>query len=145
MPRFTSFNGIELIKSFEGFRDVPYYCASGILTIGYGHVISQKEHYHSISEYEGEELLKRDLLRAELAVINNIDISLSQNQFDALVSLTFNIGGGALQRSSIRQKINRKASIEEIKNEFLRWVHIKGRIIQALVKRRKIESEIYIM
>lgn len=144
MHRFTSNIGIEIIKSFEGFSASAYHCPSGILTIGYGHVILKNEKYDHISIEEGEEILKRDLLKIERSVSKNIITPLFQNQFDALVSLTFNIGPGALQRSSLRQKINREAPICDIKDEFFKWVYSRGRVIPGLVKRRKLESEIYI-
>lgn len=144
MHRFTSNIGIELIKSFEGFKNAPYYCPSGILTIGYGHVILKHEKYNRISENDAHKILEKDLLKIEKSVINNINISLSQEQFDALVSLTFNIGCGSLQRSSLRQKINRESAILDIQNEFLKWIYVKGRIMQGLIRRRKLEYELYI-
>lgn len=143
MHKFTSNMGIDLIKSFEGFRRDPYHCPSGVMTIGYGHVILEHEKYDHISIEEGEEILKKDLWKIEKSVSKNITSLLFQNQFDALVSLTFNIGCGALQRSSLRQKINRESSLCDIKDEFLKWIYIKGRIAQGLLRRRSLEFEMY--
>ncbi|MGV2432276.1 MAG UNVERIFIED_CONTAM: lysozyme [Rickettsiaceae bacterium] len=73
----------------------------------------------------------------------NIDITLSQNQFDALCSFIFNVGASAFQRSTLRQKINYLSSNNEIANEFERWVYAGGRKLSGLVVRRKIEAELY--
>lgn len=143
MHRFTSAQGIDLIKSFESFSPVSYLCPAGLRTIGYGHVILEGEYYESLSLEAGEDLLKRDLLQMERAVIRNINIALDQNQFDALVSLTFNIGPSALQRSTLRQKINYESGISEIKQEFMKWVYSGGKVLSGLVRRRMAEAELY--
>jgi len=144
MIYFTSNFGLELIKSFEDFRSKIYICPAGIETIGYGHVLKNGEYFDTISESTALTFLKYDIAKAEKAVIRNIKIPIAQNQFDALVSFTFNVGGGALQRSILRQKINYGSSLEEIGREFLCWVYSKGRKLPGLVRRRMIESKIYL-
>ncbi|MBP7189832.1 MAG: lysozyme [Rickettsiaceae bacterium] len=144
MHRFTSSDGIEFVKSFEGFKDRPYLCPAGILTIGYGHVISKDENYNVISDDYAMELLQRDLFISERAVLRNINVALSQMQFDALVSFTFNLGSGVLQRSTLRQKINYGATLADIRAEFLRWIYSKGLILHGLVKRRSLEADMYL-
>lgn len=144
MHRFTSQKGVELIKSFESFSSGAYLCPSGLPTIGYGHVILPGEHYASLSESEAEKLLCKDLLAAERAVIRNINAPLNDFQFDALVSLTFNIGAGALQRSTLRQKINYQSDMSEIKQEFMKWIYAQGKVMPGLVRRRMMEAELYI-
>jgi GH24 family phage-related lysozyme (muramidase) len=143
MIYFTSQNGIDFIKSFESFSPIPYICPGGMRTIGYGHVLAKGEYYGRITLENAKELLKRDLSIIETAVIRNINIALSQNQFDSLVSFTFNVGAGSLQRSSLRQKINYCSSTDEISQEFLRWVYANGTKLQGLVRRRMFEAMVY--
>lgn len=144
MHRFTSQKGIEIIKSFESFSAVPYVCPAGRQTIGYGHVILSGEHYKTLSLEDGENLLRKDLLAVERAVLRNINVPLGDAQFDALVSLTFNIGSGALQRSTLRQKINYDSGMNEIRQEFMKWIYARGRVLSGLVRRRRLESELYV-
>jgi len=143
MIYFTSDCGINFIKSFEAFSAIPYKCPGGYDTIGYGHVILRGEYYSRISVDDANELLKRDLAITERAVMRNIKAPLSQNQFDSLISFTFNVGGAALQRSSLRQKINYGSASDEIAQEFLRWVYSNGRKLHGLVNRRTMESRMY--
>jgi lysozyme len=145
----TSETGIELIKEHEGLRLNWYKDQAGIPTIGYGHVILPHENhlYDGITEAQATELLLADLAEAETAVNNSINVPLAQNQFDALVSLVFNIGGGAFRNSDVRKKINSQASPEEIEKEWKEWrlVTIDGKkvISRGLVKRRADEVEYY--
>ncbi len=143
MISLTSNCGIEFIKSFENFSPMPYICPGGFKTIGYGHVLSRGEYYSRITKEDAAELLNHDIANAEASVIRNINVLLSQNQFDSLVSFTFNVGSGNLQRSTLRQKINYGSSDYEIKEEFLCWVFAKGRKLPGLVKRRMMEGNIY--
>ncbi len=138
----TSENGFKLIKNFEGLRTEAYICSAGLKTIGYGHVLSANDNRHTITVEEAENLLAFDVNLAELAVLRNIRVELRQNQFDALVSFTFNVGPAALQRSTLRQKINRNEH-DEAKEEFLRWIYTGKGISSGLIKRRKMESELY--
>ncbi len=133
---------IELIKHFEGFRSKVYLCPTGYKTIGYGHVLLEKDKFQEVNSIEAEELLIQDLNKAAISVINNISIMLTQGQFDALVSFTFNLGGAALQRSVLRQKINRQEH-QEVAKEFMRWLYAGGVILAGLVKRRALEVEMY--
>jgi lysozyme len=144
----ASLKGIELIKQFEGFSAKPYLCPANYLTIGYGHVITKKEKlgpHHSplITKIQAEELLRQDLQKFESAVKKLISVPLTQNQFDALVSFTYNLGAGALQRSTLRQKINRKEH-QLAATEFLKWVYADGRKLAGLLARRQAESTLYL-
>ena len=143
MIYFTSNFGIEFIKSFESFRPIVYICPGGARTIGYGHVLAKDEHYSRISYETAETLLKLDLANVEKSVLRNINPAISQNQFDALVSFTFNVGAAALQRSTLRQKINYGSSMDEISREFLNWIYAKGKRLNGLVSRRMLEASIY--
>jgi len=85
--------------------------------------------------------LKRDLVRFEIGV-NTLCPNLKQNQFDALVSFAFNLGLGALQRSTLRMKVNR-GEWDHVPAEFNKWVRGGGRMLPGLVKRRKEEAELF--
>jgi lysozyme len=140
--RHSNSKGIELIKFFEGFKVKPYICSGGFPTIGFGHKILSNESFKQISQATAENLLKQDLYIAEKSVLRHISTTLNNNQFAALVSFTFNLGGAALQRSTLRQKINYDLH-EESSNEFLRWIYVGGKILPGLVKRRKAEQHLF--
>lgn len=144
MHRYTNLNGINLIKFFEGFRPEPYICPGGYLTIGFGHKILKHEKFDYISNSEAESLLRSDLLAAEKSVLRNITAVLNDNQFAALVSFTFNMGSGALQRSTVRQKIN-YGQYQDAGLELLRWVYSRGKILPGLIQRRKAEHKLFIV
>ena len=138
-------NGLDIIKRFEGFSPTIYVCPAGWPTIGYGHVVQdheRKEFEHGIDEGIGEDLLRFDVEVAERAVLRLIQVPLADGQFDALTSFTFNLGAGALQRSTLRRKVNRKEHAW-VPAEFRRWVWAGGRRLEGLVRRRNTEATIY--
>ena len=137
-----SADSLVIIKNFEGFRNKTYTCPAGFKTIGYGHLIANDNAIEEIDEVTACELLAQDLFNSEKAVSRNISVPLTQGQFDALVSFTFNVGAGALQRSTLRQKINR-LEYEDASGEFLRWIYANGVKIAGLVSRRNIEMKIF--
>ncbi len=137
--------GLELIKHFEGFEPEIYLDAAGYPTIGYGHLIRDEERdmfQNGITEVAGEALLIKDVTTAERAVLRLINVPLTDGQFDALVSFTFNLGSGALQRSTLRRKVNRDEH-SEVPREFMRWVWAGGRKLKGLIRRRAAEAELY--
>ena len=141
--RHITQNGLNLIKRFEGFSQTVYFCPAGYPTIGYGHVVKDDEDFSSgIDEARAEQLLRQDAQIAERAVLRLITVPLTDAQFDALVSFTFNLGGGALQRSTLRRKINREEHAE-VPEQFMRWVWAGGRKLKGLVRRRAAESDLY--
>jgi lysozyme len=114
-------------------------------TIGYGHLITEanKEQFlDGVDEDEALDLLRQDVAVAERAVLRLISVPLTQGQFDALVSFTFNLGAGALQRSTLRRKVNREEHTD-VPAELMKWVWAGGRKLKGLVKRRKAESLAY--
>ena len=138
-------DGLNLIKHFEGFEPEIYLDAAGLPTIGYGHLIRKGEHKmfeNGISAEAGEALLIKDVQMAERAVLRLIKVPLTDNQFNALVSFTFNLGSGALQRSTLRRKVNREEH-EEVPAEFLKWVWAGGRKLKGLIRRREAEATLY--
>lgn len=143
MTRRVNAKGMALIKRFEGFSPVVYADIAGHSTIGYGHLVRPGERWGRISEAEAEQLLRRDVAAAEQAVCALIAEPLHDNRFAALVSFTFNLGSGALQRSTLRQKINR-GEHEAVPRELLRWVWAGGRRIRGLERRRQAEAALYL-
>ena len=136
-------NGLDLIKRFEGFSRTVYFCPADYPTIGYGHVVKDDEDFSAgIDESQAEELLRQDAQIAERAVLRLINVPLTDGQFDALVSFTYNLGGGALQRSTLRRKINREEHAE-VPEQFMRWVWAGGRKLKGLMLRRKAEILLY--
>ena len=141
--RHITQNGLDLIKRFEGFSRTVYFCPAGYPTIGYGHVVKDDEDFSAgIDEAQAEDLLRQDAQIAERAVLRLISVPLTDGQFDALVSFTYNLGGGALQRSTLRLKINRKEH-GEVPEQFMRWVWAGGRKLKGLVRRRAAEAGLY--
>jgi len=138
--------GLNLIKRFEGFYPNIYLCPAGYPTIGYGHLVrpgEEKVFEGGIpSEKAGEALLLKDLDIAAGSVLRLIHVPLTDEQFDAMVSFTFNLGGGALQRSTLRRKINREEH-EEVPEQLMRWVWAGGRKLKGLIRRRKAEADLY--
>lgn len=142
MHRLTNNNGIKLIKMLEGFKAEAYVCAGGYLTIGYGHKLLPSDPYKVITEEKAEQILHNDLRKVERAVLKYINAEINDDQFAALVSFTFNVGAAALQRSTLRQKIN-YGYYDEARKEFLKWTYADGRKIMGLVRRRKLESQLF--
>lgn len=119
-----------------------YICPAGYPTIGYGHVVmahEQDQFALGITQAEATELLRKDVGIAERAVLRLISVPLTDGQFDALVSFTFNLGAGALQRSTLRRKVNR-GEHESILAELMKWVWAAGKRLPGLVRRRQIEA-----
>jgi lysozyme len=140
--RYITQDGIDLIKRFEGFSSTVYICPAGYPTIGYGHLVRSGESYTEIGETEAEELLRKDVETAERAVLRLVNVPLTDGQFDALVSFTFNLGSGAFQRSTLRRKVNRQAHAE-VPAQLKRWVWAGGRKLNGLVNRRRSEAALY--
>jgi len=143
--RHITDNGLNLIKHFEGFSETVYLCPAGHPTIGYGHVVLDHEvedFIDGITKEQASNLLKQDANLAEQAVGRFIRVALTDGQFDALVSFTFNLGSGALQRSTLRSKLNRK-DYAGASREFSRWVWAGGRRLKGLVRRRHAEATLF--
>ena len=137
----TSHKGIALIKEFEGLRLKAYKCPGGVWTIGYGHTAGVRPEM-VITEAQAEDFLREDLFSCENAV-NNQKLSINQNQFDALVSLIYNIGIGNFQKSTLLRKARVNPNDNSIMDEFLKWVYSKGRVLPGLQRRRLAEMKLY--
>ena len=137
----TSENGIELIKDFEGRRLVAYQDSVGVWTIGYGHTKTARED-RLIIKSTADRLLAEDLAEFEKYVEEYVTVTLTQNQFDALVSWTFNLGPGNLQESTMLRKLN-QGLYTEVPDEMRRWNKAGGEVLKGLVRRREAEAELF--
>ena len=137
----ASSKALELIKQFEGLRLKAYLCPGGVWTIGYGHTAGVKSGM-VITEAQAEEFLLSDIAVFEKAV-NDQNLALTQNMFDALVSFTFNVGVSNFKRSTLLCKIKVNPLDNSIMDEFLRWVYSKGRVLPGLQRRRLAEMKLY--
>lgn len=137
----TSEGGLNLIKQFEGLRLKAYLCPAKVWTIGYGHTRSVSQG-QEINGQKAEELLKADLLVFEQAVLSH-NLDLNQNQFDALVSFTYNVGVGNLAKSTLLKTIKLNPNDKNIRNEFMRWNRAGGNILSGLTRRRRAEADLY--
>ena len=140
--------GVDLIKQFEGLSLVPYTCAGGINTIGFGSTyypngkkVTLKD--SKITPQQAEELLKNTLSTYEKAVDSFCRDDISQPQFDALVSFAYNLGTGALQKSTLIKKVNANPKDVTIADEFLKWNKANGTVLKGLTKRRQAEANLY--
>ena len=138
----TSDVGIELIKKYEGCVLKAYKCPSGVWTIGYGHTTGVKSGM-KITKTQAVNYLKQDLSIYEKAVTDYVKVPLNQNQFDALVSFSFNCGVGALKTSTLLQKLN-SSDYNGAANEFPRWNKSNGKVLNGLVRRRQEEKELFL-
>lgn len=169
----TNEAGISLIKQFEGLVDGdpktpgldPYICPTGFVTIGFGHVLKDtnnqmlrgraglaraKQIHHPITPAQADALLASDLEQFEADVLRLAQpAELNENQFSALVSLVFNIGPGAFQRSTLRRHL-RDGRFDLAAEEFPKWV--KGdtngdgvlETLPGLVRRREAERQLFL-
>ncbi|MGQ0285843.1 lysozyme [Pasteurellaceae bacterium 22721_9_1] len=140
----TSINGEAFIIKEEGERLTSYRCSANVWTIGVGHTGFVDDQPitrgMTISKTKSRELLRADLRRFENAINECVLVSLSQHQFDALVSLTFNIGEGAFRRSTLVKLLN-NGDYKGAANQFLAWKNAGGRPI--LLKRRQREKALF--
>ena len=134
--------GIDLIKDFEGFHAESYLCPAQIWTQGWGSTSGITADTPPITMAEGEALLKRDLVRFERAVHRLCPVPLTQGQYDALVSFSFNTG--SLSVSTLRRKLMREDYIGAA-DEFPRWVYAAGRRLAGLVRRREAERALFLL
>jgi GH24 family phage-related lysozyme (muramidase) len=113
--------GINLIKSFEGCRLVAYKDAAGVPTIGYGHTMGVKMG-QTITQSQAEQMFVDDVTIFSDRVASLVKVSITQNQFDALTSLAYNIGVGGLKTSTLLEYLN-AGNVSAAANEFGKWIH----------------------
>ena len=149
---------IDQIKKDEGVKSKAYQCPELLWTIGVGHVIDPNHAKVPFAERKSlpiptgwdrvltaeeiDEILRKDLARFESGVLRLIKVPLTQGQFDALVSFSFNVGLGNLQNSTLRMKVNR-GDFEGAAEQFLVWTKAGGKVLKGLVTRRTHEKEMF--
>ena len=137
--------GLEIIKEFEGLFLTAYKDPIGIPTVGWGHtatVLKEDVGKKIITEHDAEDLLKLDLLEAEKAVTRLCKVPITDNQYSALVSWTFNLGQGNLASSTMLKRINQNM-LETVPFEMQRWNRAGGQKLPGLVRRRKAEADLF--
>jgi len=144
----VSIKGLDLIKKYEGFRSKPYLCPAKVPTIGYGATYypngtKVKLTDKAIDKEYATTLLITMLNTYEKAVDSYTTDSITQNQFDALVSLAYNIGVGNLKSSTLLKKVNNNPKDLAIQKEFMKWVNAGGKKLEGLIKRRTEEANLY--
>lgn len=139
---------INFVCGWEKFAAKPYRDQGGLWTWGYGHLQKKGEVMPvRINEQEGARIMALDLMDAERAVRKGAKVKLTQQQFDALVSLAFNCGAAAVVGSTLMGLLN-QGWVEKAAEQFMRWnkVRIKGVLSQSngLTKRRAAEKRIFV-
>lgn len=134
-------SGLNLIKFFEGLKLRAYKCPADIWTIGYGHTDGVAPD-DIVTEAQAISLLFEDVAKSERAVNQYVHVTLTQNQFDALVSFIFNLGIGNFRTSMLLKKIN-AGDYDGASKEFGRWIHAGGKALAGLVSRREAESALF--
>ena len=133
--------GISLIKKFEGCELESYQDAVGVWTIGYGHTKNVKEGM-TISKEQADNMLLNELDEYCEYVEKAVDVTLKQNEFDALVSWTYNLGPTNLNDSTMLKVLNNK-DFQEVPNQIKRWNKAGGKVLQGLVRRREAEALLF--
>ena len=131
----------NLIKKFEGCELEAYKCAAGVWTIGYGHIKTAVEGM-KIDQATANELFDEEMGEYETYVNTAVTVPLSQNQFDALVSLVFNLGNGNLNASTMLKVIN-SGDHAGVPAQIKRWNKAGGKVLDGLVRRREAEALLY--
>ena len=150
---------IEMIKHHEGVRQKPYQCPARLWTVGVGHVMypeqgrlkledrdafqTRPEDMRIYPMQEVDDILKLDLQRFERGVERFCPVPLTQGMFDGLVSFSFNVGLGTLQRSTLRQKVLR-GDKEGAAEELLKYCMAGGKILKGLQNRRIDERAVFL-
>lgn len=143
--------GYDLIKSFEGCRLKAYKCSAGVVTIGYGSTYYPNRSPIKITDKLNSVQDAEDLLFVTVEEFENnvsalfYNVTLTQNQFNALVSFAFNLGTGALAKSTLLKKAKLNPNDKTIALEFAKWVNAGGKKLPGLIRRRKAESDLYFM
>lgn len=135
--------GKNLIKEFEGLRLTAYQDSVGVWTIGYGHTgnVSKGQ---VITQAQADAFFDSDVQKFVNGVRSAVgNTQLTQGQFDALVSFSYNLGLGNLQKSTLLKKVKANPNDKSIRDEFLKWVKAGGVTLQGLVRRRTAEADLY--
>jgi lysozyme len=156
MPRHMSDKGKALLTQWEGLELQVYLDVAGLPTIGVGHLLTAAENTSKrllidgesidytagLTEQQAEKLLSQDLVRFEDVVDAAVSVNLNDDQFDALVSFSFNEGTEAFRTSTMVLVLN-QGEYDKVPDELRRWVKSDGRTVQGLVRRRENEIKLW--
>lgn len=137
--------GLALIKRFEGLHLKAYVDPVGIPTIGYGTIVANGRPVKigmKITEAQAEEFLYADLQRFERYVDEYVNVPLSQEKYDAVLSFVYNLGPTNFRKSTLLRLINAK-KFAEAQPQFLRWNRAGGRVLKGLTRRRLAEAALF--
>jgi lysozyme len=149
-------HGRQLLKQWEGFKNKLYNDPAGLPTIGVGHLLTKSElssgkivingvpveYDVGLSDQQVLDLLSQDVNPAVQLVTNKVTVGLNQNQFDALTSFTFNVGGAAFTGSTLLKLLN-QGQYDEVPAQLRRWNKTGGKVIQGLINRRENEIKLW--
>ena len=133
--------GIDLIKHFEGCETEAYLCPAGVPTIGYGH-IKGVQMGDVITETQAHEMLVEELDEYESYINDLVTVGLNQNQFDAMVSWVYNLGGGNLRASTLLKVLN-SGDYAGVPAQIMRWNKAGGKVLEGLTRRRQAEADLF--
>lgn len=136
--------GLDLIKRFEGCKLEAYRDAVGIWTIGYGHTGPNVHDGLKITQAQADAILAQDVGRFASGVAANVNVALTQSEFDALVSFAFNVGLGAFRSSTLLKLLNDNADRTVVASQFLRWNKAGSKVLDGLTKRRNAEKVLFL-
>lgn len=140
-------NGMKLLEQFEGLRLEAYLDSASIATIGWGSIKypngNKVKLGDKITKSQAKEYKLHDLKEFESTVNTSVKVPLTQNQYDALVSLSYNIGSGAFKNSTLLKKLN-SGDYKGAAEQFLVWNKAGGKKVQGLVNRREAERNLFI-
>lgn len=140
----TNAAGVALIKRWESLRLDAYLCPAGVWTIGYGHT-GDVQRGQRITEHQADVILAHDLEVFERGVEElTRGVTLNENEFSALVSFAFNVGLGALEKSTLLKLLRARALPFAVAAEFKKWVHANGKVLPGLEKRRASEAVLFL-
>lgn len=134
--------GLDLIKECEGRALKAYKCSAGVWTIGFGSTTGVTEGME-ITEAEADERLRKDVETAERCVNASVKGAITQGQYDALCSFVFNLGCGALRKSTLLRELNDGNDLSAAA-EFMKWVNAGGKRLPGLVARRQKEMALFL-
>ena len=139
--------GIPIIRKFEGLKLRAYLCPAGVWTIGYGNTFyengSKVQDGDKITLDRADKLLFFVVQKFEAEVSKLVKSAINDNQLGALTSFAFNVGIGALAKSTLLKKVNTNPNDPTIRDEFNKWVRAGGKVLNGLVTRRKAEADLY--
>ncbi|KAF4513807.1 UNVERIFIED_CONTAM: hypothetical protein B566_EDAN011729 [Ephemera danica] len=141
-PSKVSDNGIELLKKFEGCKTTAYKGSDNVWTIGYGHTGPEVVEGLKITQQQATDYLKSDLTKFENIVSGALNKPVNQNQFDALVVFSYNIGGTAFKNSTALEMIN-AGKYDAVPEAMEKWNKVKGVVSQGLQNRRAAEVDLW--